>query len=445
MRFIDRQNRTIDTFPEGLEEKLRYRCTGRAAYFSWLIKDETEGICQEIYGAKVTKGKLHIQKIAVVSESGSYLFRNCFLGGITGTGFFSYGYDGKGRSVQGCWLQYDTEFGEWDIDAYRKCPTSYLFGMDRITELDNSLRYCAWKPFLGIRFIEYLRLYRRHPQTVEFVSKLGLSRLLTERAMEEISKDIGLAKWISRHSAELKGMAFQTVRNAYHKNPCADPRDYATSLQYRIDSGRACALRNKVLYSKVLKHTTQERIAKYIRDSRIDKATYEDYLVACDWLKLDLSDTKVLFPHDFRSLHLEYTTQYARAMAEEKETMSKTTDASMYATADRFGFVECSRDGYCVVIARCRMDLIDEGAYLHHCVGKMDYDRRQADGKSLICFIRRQSEPAIPFVTAEVKITDGSLRVAQCYGDHNNIIDEVKPFVDSWMRTANRRLRRQCA
>ena len=72
----------------------------------------------------------------------------------------------------------------------------------------------------------------------------------------------------------------------------------------------------------------------------------------------------------------------------------------------------------------------------------MRYDERQAKGESLICFIRKVSEPAIPFVTAEVKIAEKSLRVAQCYGDHNHIVEEVKPFVDQWMVTSNRKLRK---
>lgn len=439
MDFAARQNRDINTLPDGLEDMVRDRCSGFATYFSWLTKDSEKGLCEEIYGAKATKKGLAIQKLAVVSESGDYLFRNCFLGGITGNGFFSYGYDGKGRGVQGCWLQYDKDLVESSPDFYARCMSIRLFDMDRIVSLDPSLKWCAWNANLPIKFIDYIRLFRKHPQTVEFVSKLGLSRLLTERAMEEISKDRRLAIWISRHAQQIKGMALQTVRNAYRKNPNADPRDYANSLQHRIESGKACALRNKALYSRVLKHTTQERIARYLKDNRIDKSSYSDYLDACDWMKLDLSDTKVLFPHDFHALHHEYTRQYAKSHAVTDENMDK----RMSEVADRFSYLgDFSGDGLCVIIARSKLDLIDEGSYLHHCVGKMRYDERQAKGESLICFIRKESEPAIPFVTAEVKIAEKTLRVAQCYGDHNHIVEEVKPFVDQWMVTSNRKLRK---
>lgn len=443
MGFIERQNKRINEFPSFLEDVIKDRCTGSASYYSWLIMDKEKGICEEVYGAKVVNGSLKIQKLAVISETGTNLYRNCFLGGITGNGFFSYGYDGKGRSVQGCWLSYESELGKGYEDAYLRCSSSYLFDMDSIVSLDPSLKWCAWNANQPIKFMNYIRLYRKHPQTVEFISKLGLWRLLKEKALAEISKDVQLAKWISRHAQQIKGMAFQTVRNAYHKNPNADPRDYETSLLYRIESGKACALRNKVLYAKVLEHTTQERIAEYIKGNNLDKSTYEDYLEACNWMKLDLSDTKVLFPHDFQTLHFEYTTRYARAKEENVSKQNASIDERMRSTADKFDFVgQFGMDGFIVRIAHCRMDLIDEGAYLHHCVGKMRYDERQAKGESLICFIRKESEPAIPFVTAEVKIADSSLRVVQCYGFHNRIESEVEPFVKAWMRRSNAMFRK---
>jgi hypothetical protein len=72
----------------------------------------------------------------------------------------------------------------------------------------------------------------------------------------------------------------------------------------------------------------------------------------------------------------------------------------------------------------------------------MDYDKRQADGASVICFIRKNGELETPFVTAEIKIGDFRLSVNQCYGDKDSVVHEVDEFVDSWMRFANREYRK---
>ena len=60
----------------------------------------------------------------------------------------------------------------------------------------------------------------------------------------------------------------------------------------------------KGVYEKVLKNTTQEKLVKYIKDKNISSSLYNDYIVACDWLGLDLSDTKVLFPKDYQASDL---------------------------------------------------------------------------------------------------------------------------------------------
>lgn len=447
MSFIERQNRDINKIPSHIVEEIRLQSGPQVKYFSWLVKDEECGLCEEIYGAKNTSKGFFYQKIAVISEKGNYLFRNCYIGGFGGNGFYSYGYDGKGRYVQYNWLSYESDFGEGDSYPYHRCYKTELFDNSRIVELEPSLKYCSWDCRFGIPVIDYIVLYKAYPQTVEFLSKLNLYRLLTEKAVSEISKDRKLAIWISRHSKEIKNMAFQTIRNSYKKNPNASPKDYAASLQYRIESGRNCAMRNKALYSLVLKHTTQERLSDYLKDNSIEKQSYEDYIEACAWLKLDLSDTKVLFPRDFRIVHHEYTTQYGRHKEEVEKASSKSIDSLMEKTAQQFDFMEgYHMNGFVVVVARKKMDLIDEGSYLHHCVGKMDYDKRQAKGESLICFIRKETEPAIPFVTAEVKISHMNLNVVQCYGKNNHIVDEVNPFVKEWMRTANKKYKKMlCA
>ena len=111
----------------------------------------------------------------------------------------------------------------------------------------------------------------------------------------------------------------------------------------------------------------------------------------------------------------------------------------MLKTAQKFSFLATKRDGYIVKVAQNQLQLIDEGSALHHCVGRMGYDERQADGKSVICFIRRKEDPDKPYVTAEVKITPTQLKVVQRYADHDKPTPELQEWSDKWMAYANRR------
>lgn len=455
--FLARQNASLEKFPiikgrrliDILEERV---CDGTDHIYSWLTKDRCVGLVLEVYGAKRAKGRLHVQKLMAIPEREDVapLIRNCWYGTGMAAGLHSYGY-----TKQDCkWYGYDKWFDFMDERfPVEKCWSFELFGLERLVELDESLKWCAYeKAYFNGSCIQYIRLYRKHPQTVEMLAKANLFRLLTEKAVAKISQDRRFACWLMKKRDSVRHMACKTAYDAYRKNPNGDPSDYQRSLMYRIQCGRESAFTNKEVYRKALKFATQERIAEYIR-ANTNRESYGDYLVACDWLRLDLSDTKVLFPHDFRAMHDLYTEQYAQHIREEMTEDERLkaegalmerimTAKRMKDVAERFSFLSGFKaDGYCILVASSKDELIDEGFALHHCVGRMDYDRRQADGNSVICFLRRESAPDVPYVTVEVKVSD-RLSVSQCYGNRDSVVPEVDGFVKEWMKYANAQMRK---
>ena len=69
----------------------------------------------------------------------------------------------------------------------------------------------------------------------------------------------------------------------------------------------------------------------------------------------------------------------------------------------------------------------EEGHTLHHCVA--NYTSDVADGKTIILFIRRNTDLTKPFYTMEV--TDDIIRQCQGFG-HCGQTEEVKNFVDAY-------------
>lgn len=463
--FLQRQNKRVNTFPKVngvdmqtfVDQECGHFYSRTAGYFSLLEKDPHAGICEVVYGVRylAKKGVNVIQKLLVIPEHTRVpLVRNCYYrwGGMA-AGFHSYGYDGKGFKCQ-YWDSFDY-YPDFDyIDPTFPLEKVHWIGSyitaETMAELDPSLKYCAYKATYHIRAIDYIRLYRKHPQVCEMLMKLALYRFINEKAIAILEENKSFAFWVARNADKIKAqdMAPVTAFNAWKKNPGGDPEDYKKSLDYRIKCGREASFENKAVYRKALKYASQERLYEYLKEKKISSRVYGDYLVACDWLRLDFADTKVLFPHDFRTMHDEYTAQYgAWKTAQEKKAAKKKAEkllAGMKATADKFAFLgKISGEGFCVIVAASKEELIDEGAALNHCVGRMSYDIRQAQGESVICFIRRAEDVLTPFVTAEIKITAQQLKVAQCYAKNNQLPDEdVKAFVDSWIKKANKEYRK---
>ena len=450
--FLQRQNNRVCEFPvitgRQLEDIVREKMGtenfhANLSYFSWIDYDTKIGIIEEVYGAKWNKKGFTVQKLFVIPAYKKYrpLSKNCYYEICRCCpGFHSYGYDGK----DGRYYAYMDGFKFSEIETER-VSREELFDLDRILWLDSSLKYCAYKSGNGIYAIDYIGLYRKYP-ICEMLMKLGIKRMWSEKALDFITKNKDFQKWLFKNADKVSEMAFQTAKNAFKKNASGDPQDYLRSLKYRIQCGKDVRFTNEAVYKKALKYATQEKLSDYIKDNNIGRESYGDYLTACDWLHLDFSDTKVLFPKDFRTMHDDYTAQYAEytRIEREKEYKKKYAELTekMKQQAEKFAFLSSFKDSsYCVIVAKSKFDLINEGEKLHHCVGRMDYDKRQAEGKSIICFIRKNDDIETPFATAEIKIGN-SLTVQQCYGDKDRSVPEVQDFVSAWLKYSNKQYKK---
>ena len=103
------------------------------------------------------------------------------------------------------------------------------------------------------------------------------------------------------------------------------------------------------------------------------------------------------------------------------------------------------RSAFICIIARSPSDLVKEGESLHHCVGRLDYERKFADERSLIFFIRTKENPDKPFVTVEYSIENH--RILQCYGSYNTKPnDDALHYINKiWLPYANKAIKQIAA
>ena len=288
--------------------------------------------------------------------------------------------------------------------------------------------------------ITYLRTYLKYPQ-VEYLVKAGLGKFAdSTMILKKIGEDKAFRKWLMAHQAELTEHYYyiDVILCAYRTGKPLDAlqayREAKIKLSHDQHLKPICEL---------FKGAERERFFDYISKQNTNANTYLDYLKACQYLGLNMSEEKNRFPHDFKRWHDIRIDQYATAQAEANRKAKQELYEQFARIAEKYLPLEHDKkSAFICIIARSPADLIHEGEVLHHCVGKMNYDQRFIREESLIFFIRTKKQPDTPLVTLEY--SPRSHKVLQCYGEHDHKPSEdVLHYVNKiWLPYANRTIKK---
>ena len=310
----------------------------------------------------------------------------------------------------------------------------------------DEYRYSAIDKYLYCDELKYLRVYEQYPQAEYFV-KIGLQHLATNKTLlKKAGKDKTFRKWLIKNMRYLRNeygsypyFSSQTILLAYKQNlPIFDALKPHTECKELLND---YAYINTV--SRVIPKREALTLLNYIQKQSTNLSSYADYIKACEYLGLDMTEEKNRYPHDFRRWHDIRIDQYATKKADEDKEKRKELYAQFAAVAEKYLALQGkSNEEYAVFIARSPAELIREGEVLHHCVGRMNYDQRFIREESLIFFVRHVAEPHTPFVTVEYSLSQK--KVLQCYGDTDTRPDDnVLNYVNKkWLPYANRQLKK---
>lgn len=304
-------------------------------------------------------------------------------------------------------------------------------------------KYSAIDGFGRWDILKYLRLYEQYPQAEMLVKFGALDLALSKQILVKVGRDKHFRKFLANNRAELslKTYYVETILQAYKTGKSfKETQDYLTRKK-SFDHDKDYKPIRELFKGKSL-----ERFFNYIDTQRISYRTYLDYLRACNYLHLDMSEDKNAFPHDFKRWHDIRIDEYhtAQAEADEKERAELYQKFAVVATK-YLPLQNYSNAGYAVFIAKSPKELLREGDYLHHCVGRMGYDQKFVREETLIFFIRNIAEPETPFVTLEY--SPKRKQVLQCYADRNSRPSEsVLEFVNQkWLPFANKKIKKLTA
>ena len=303
-------------------------------------------------------------------------------------------------------------------------------------------KYSAVELYRGMNILKYLRFYEKYPQ-IEYLMKAGLcGYAFSTQILKEIGKNKRFGKWLMKNRTEImqNGYYVDVILRAFRTNkPVADLQAYK---KYRMQLSKEVELKElRTLFKNDL-----EKFVLYMRGQDTNPYSYRDYLRACNYLGLDMTENKNRYPHDFKRWHDIRIDEYNTAKALKDEQERKALYDKFAAVASKYLGLEYDKKSvYIAIIAQKPSDLVHEGELLHHCVGRMGYDQKFAREESLIFFIRTKEQPDIPFVTIEY--SPAQKRILQCYGDHDSKpTEEVMNFVQKkWLPYANRKLKQLAA
>lgn len=415
--------RIRDDIPEAVKLHAKDCAVSTRKFCSYLEADNGE-VIQRVFAYKRPKGKaVEITECIRKHSGGGCITRNIYWSGFSG---YQVVFKAKDKYTSGypCLIFSKDDFNVWfDGAGWKPCGVDSI--ILNLEELSNTnYKYCAFRGN-GADLMAHLQRYRENPIGTELFSKFGLHP--SPKLMERASKDKQFRRFVFENADSIFLYGTNAAFYAFEHNVSVEEarRITAVEREIKVRIGRGVP---------EVKGTAIDRIKldEYIFDNDINYGSYNDYLKAIKYLCLDLKDTKNVFPKDFARMHELRTNEYASAEAKANKAARKKLDKDFRKAADEAKpIAEYANGEYVVVIPQQIRELIREGELLHHCVGRMGYDKKMAEGKSLIAFVRKASEIGRPFVTVEFDLIN--LEVRQSYGDHDTKPPtDVQAFVAVW-------------
>ena len=350
------------------------------------------------------------------SDNSVPIMKNLLFGNIAGYRAVYNAEDKYSRSYGFSYKVFSKE--EFDVWHKMDCETNFycIYLNPEVIFQIPKYKYCG---YTNGNVIQWLKRYEEDP-SIEMFGKfrIPISPVLTNKA----KKDKAFCKWLIKNAEAVRMNGVNAAVYAYDHNETVENARKITS-----------GLRNCARAIPELKGTeiNRDRLIDYLEEKKIDYILYNDYLKAIKALNIDLEDTKNVYPKNFRAMHDIRTSQHqAKIDNELQEKFNKAISKNKW--------VECEGDTYVIVLPKTIADLRREGSVLKHCVGKMGYDSKMANGTSLICFCRKTESPEEPFVTIEL---DGKTKkVKQRYGKLNsNPPEDVIEFIKEWSNQIQRK------
>lgn len=215
----------------------------------------------------------------------------------------------------------------------------------------------------------------------------------------------------------------------------------------------------------LLRHMTPDKAMNYIIRQQSEGCSgksikhiadlYEDYILMCIRLKKNTDDEMVYKPRELKRRHDEAVLAIERErIIEEMKKNINQREAEAQKMREKFPGCEeilkairqkyeYANSEYMMIVPQSIMEIVQEGAALHHCVGSADrYFDRIRNNETYICFLRKADDPEVPFYTVEFE-PSGTIRQHRSVFDEEPGIEYIRDFLKEWQREIKKRLKKK--
>lgn len=210
------------------------------------------------------------------------------------------------------------------------------------------------------------------------------------------------------------------------KRPTADDIIQARKIGLSLDRLSIFAKYSSI--KKILKYLTEQK------EQKNDYGLYRDYLDLLKELRMDTKSKFNLFPKNLKQRHdelVEIKNEQNNIKLKKKLDRTHSVIAKMedelnqrYAVENKTCFIRAPHSAYEIAI---------EGQKLHHCVGLDTYRDRIKNKKTFILFVRKKSEPDVPWWTIEVG-ADNNIRQYHGWGNRDIDKSDVEPIMKKFRK-----------
>lgn len=366
-------------------------------------------------------GELAIKKVArYYSDRQRYYVRDVIYHNFMHYYAVNWCNEPFGRRHVAVWEDVDSWMGKWGY-CDREDGTIDLGG-DWLNWFDGTkYEHCGWSVNSGIHILDYLDCWRIS-KGVEFLGKSELWKLITPSFVYKLSTDKGLFYFFRSHLDEIRQpscrggyyceYSIAEIAHAYHhKKTLADAR-LAVRARYAFrDYGKHCVLPPSIDKVALLKWCMKNDVTEmeYCRYARYVQEAGED-----------IAAFGVTMPRNFKATLEAYEERANRKEARRLAKERKAYNSGIKSVAEAFAMLSrLKAHGLAVVLPMNVKQLIDEGNAMHNCIGRMGYDKRICDGKSLIVFLYKDGKPFV-----DIEIDRERWTVRQCYAKCNTNTEE---------------------
>lgn len=179
---------------------------------------------------------------------------------------------------------------------------------------------------------------------------------------------------------------------------------------------------------------------------------WADYLDMCRSLNKDTMDEMVYRPRELKRRHDEAVEEIRKQrMLKQLKRDKKANEEMGRKMAEKYPGAEAvleeirdkyeyQNEDYMMIVPRRLIDIAAEGNALHHCAGSSErYYERIMHRETYICFLRRRTEPEVPYYTIEVE-PGGTIRQHRSHFDEEPGIEEIRGFLREWQKVIRKRL-----